>query len=145
MSEPGVYFIQASQSGLVKIGWTSNLTARLSALQVGSAEKLEVLRFVRCEAPDVFEGELHRRFAHARRHGEWFAISSSEVDAIEKEGSSDVRFETSQSALERLASDHVRPLSGRQQHEIGAGRQAVPGRREVFGLPHAQPFFNVDR
>lgn len=67
-----VYFVRATVSGMVKIGWTadSDPTARLTALQTGSPEPLEVAGTVKGDR--ATEREFHQRFATARSHGEWF-------------------------------------------------------------------------
>jgi hypothetical protein len=66
----GIYFIQGHVTGLIKIGYASNIESRLSMLQCGSPD---VLLLIGCErAPRSREWELHQLFAYARAHGEWF-------------------------------------------------------------------------
>jgi hypothetical protein len=67
-----VYFIQAVQSKLVKIGVSVNVEQRLKTLQSGSPEKLEVVRILK-NSGRLRESELHRQCAKYRKHGEWFA------------------------------------------------------------------------
>ena len=58
-------------AGYVKIGFTSDrLEYRLSGIQTGCPEKIEVVR----EIPGncAMEAALHRRFAKLRTYGEWF-------------------------------------------------------------------------
>jgi hypothetical protein len=70
---PGVYLIRCSATGLIKIGYATNVRARLSGLQTGSAAKLELLCTV---DPVLFpEKALHQRFREDRAHGEWFRPS----------------------------------------------------------------------
>jgi hypothetical protein len=65
-----LYFIQAGEEGPIKIGIASNVTKRLSMLQIGNAEELRVLALLECH-PSV-EDLLHGRFAEGRIRGEWF-------------------------------------------------------------------------
>lgn len=84
---PGVYFIVGAD--LVKIGCTgstkgSTLEMRVRTLQMMSPVPVELHRFV----PQLFqgyrlEGQLHRRYDAARRHGEWFGTEIlDEVDPL---------------------------------------------------------------
>lgn len=64
-----VYFIGAG-AGLVKIGTTINLYARMKKLQTGSAAQLKILA-VTDGGPDL-ESAYHQRFSLSRFRGEWF-------------------------------------------------------------------------
>lgn len=73
-----VYFLRCSVSGLIKIGTTgprkSHLRARLANLQACSGPTQVCIRVL----PRVrrsLEKRLHRHFAAARDHGEWFRPS----------------------------------------------------------------------
>jgi hypothetical protein len=69
-----VYFIEAISTGLVKIGWTSDLEQRLYALRKGSPVEL---RLVKCIPGDrSLESALHRRFRAHRVRGEWFLLDA---------------------------------------------------------------------
>jgi predicted component of type VI protein secretion system len=65
-----IYFAQASEGGPVKIGTSRNPAARIRELSVASATGLRLL--TQEEGGRRDELELHRRFADARMHGEWF-------------------------------------------------------------------------
>jgi hypothetical protein len=78
-----VYFIEGA--GRVKIGWTSDLRGRLSALQSASPVPLRVLASLR--ASRHMELELHDRFAEFRLHGEWFELADPVRLYIESIGS----------------------------------------------------------
>jgi hypothetical protein len=54
----------------VKIGFTTHVASRVSALQTGVPVKLAVYRTL--AAHHSYERELHRRFAKHRMEGEWF-------------------------------------------------------------------------
>lgn len=67
-----IYFIQAEGIGHIKIGFTDSddASVRLATLQTGSPVPLRLLGTF----PGLVEDEknLHRRFASAKVHGEWF-------------------------------------------------------------------------
>lgn len=69
---PVIYFIRAEGVGHIKIGWTegTEAVARLRDLQVGSPVPLTCLKTI--PGGRELEQELHRRFAAAHVHGEWF-------------------------------------------------------------------------
>lgn len=67
-----IYFVQAVGVGNIKIGWTEGTDAaqRMRDMQVGSPVPLSLLRTI--PGDRTLEQELHRRFAFAHVHGEWF-------------------------------------------------------------------------
>lgn len=66
-----VYFIQAGDDGLIKIGVAGNAYQRLAGLQTSSPVPLRLVAAI-SGVGQVREVELHKRFAHLRAHGEWF-------------------------------------------------------------------------
>lgn len=76
-----VYFIQAVESGRIKIGYSSNSgKRRLAEMSTGSPEQLEVLGEVPGDV--AFERELHRRLRHSRLHGEWFELTPEVLEVL---------------------------------------------------------------
>jgi hypothetical protein len=75
MRDGYVYFVRAVSGGPVKIGWALDPSDRLRALQANSPQKLELL--VAYPATIEEERRLHREYAYARLHGEWFAYRST--------------------------------------------------------------------
>lgn len=78
-----VYFIKpVGMDGPIKIGCSSVPEKRLEDLAVRSPFPLEVI----ASAPGSYEIEqkLHRRFAFAHLHREWFNAASELVDAVAK-------------------------------------------------------------
>lgn len=73
----GCYLVQCETSGLVKIGYSNDPNDRLRTLRIGSPTRL-VLRGVLGGGRDM-EATLHARFAHRRSHGEWYALTPSEL------------------------------------------------------------------
>jgi len=65
----GVYLIHNGR-GHMKIGWTTDLPARLTALQIGSADTLEVLRVL--DGGQKTEKWLHKHYSQNQIRGEWF-------------------------------------------------------------------------
>lgn len=65
-----VYVIQAVGTGMVKIGYTTDVAKRLASLQTGSAHELVLVD--QWGGTEAKERELHERFAEHRIRGEWF-------------------------------------------------------------------------
>lgn len=63
-----VYFIAGA--GLIKIGCTTNIVSRFRTIRNSSPVPVELLGAH--PGGTLEEGLLHQRFAHLRRHGEWF-------------------------------------------------------------------------
>lgn len=75
-----VYFIQAGESGPIKIGLADNVGRRFSALRVNCPLPLSLLGTV--EGGRAKELELHRKFSDVRTQGEWFSPNSALLDWI---------------------------------------------------------------
>jgi len=79
-----VYLIEMVGHDLVKIGKTTNVSARLSTLQTGSPYELRLFA-VFCGKAECGNGELeeslHHSFAHLRIRGEWFKFTD-EIRAL---------------------------------------------------------------
>ena len=85
----GVYFIWDKKNAALKIGKADNLKKRLSELQVGNPNELEVLEFLRCKSSDdakLFESQLHETFKHLHMRGEWFRYKEEEFQQLFTEG-----------------------------------------------------------
>jgi len=79
---PGyVYFLESADTGLIKIGFSTNVEQRARAIESmgGSAVRLLATK------PGTFKTErrLHRRFAAWRTRGEWFEPNPALLDLIE--------------------------------------------------------------
>jgi hypothetical protein len=68
-----VYLIRSGSDGLVKIGFSKTVHKRLTKMQVGSPDKLTVLRIL--DGGKELEAALHARFKSYRVRGEWFTFS----------------------------------------------------------------------
>jgi Meiotically up-regulated gene 113 len=82
-----VYFIQPVDGGLIKIGVADDPHGRLAVLQRMCPVALEIVGLIP-NAGQAVETELHRRFAYARMHGEWFVPLSGLLDYIAEHASS---------------------------------------------------------
>lgn len=71
LKTPGyVYFIQAGDVGLIKIGWATDPKRRLTQMQPHCPIPLRLLHSERGTGAD--ERAVHGRFAEHRAHHEWF-------------------------------------------------------------------------
>jgi hypothetical protein len=70
--EGWVYFVQG-YGGAIKIGFATDTTARMSALQTASSVPLQYLGAVK--GTMALERFYHKTFSYLRLHGEWFSDS----------------------------------------------------------------------
>ena len=71
MVNVSLYAIEATASGLVKIGSSEDPHHRFKTIQAMSPEMLE-MRIVSPVDGRELEKSFHERFVHLRHHGEWF-------------------------------------------------------------------------
>lgn len=69
-----VCFIQAGESGPIKIGFADNPIARMASLQTGHYQELRLL-WATGGKTEGYEQHLHSRYALDRIRGEWFRPS----------------------------------------------------------------------
>lgn len=77
-----VYLIQGERTKFTKIGISNNPEYRLQSLQLGSPDTLFIHSLLRCQSESnarLVERKLHKRFADARIHGEWFQMDADRV------------------------------------------------------------------
>ena len=80
-----VYFVQAGDSGPIKIGIAWNISARLYALQSAAHEELHLIGDIHCrdrEAALALESKLHQQFKNFHIRGEWFRAASEVFAAV---------------------------------------------------------------
>ncbi len=63
-----------------KIGRSSNIDNRLAALKAGCPYLIELIGVL--ENGGDLEHEYHKEYAHAHHTGEWFSLSSGEIENI---------------------------------------------------------------
>lgn len=84
---PGVYFLKSPSTGLIKIGRSRNMYARIDGLRRGGPEDLIVIAAFPVRDHRGAEETFHRMFDFLRVRGEWFRISQEQVlDAIRSWG-----------------------------------------------------------
>lgn len=84
-----VYFVEASNTGLVKIGRTNNIETRLSGLRGGSPVPLILRALIETKYASL-EQSLHKQFADQREHGEWFRINDELNDLMDNHQNLDI-------------------------------------------------------
>lgn len=77
-----LYFIEAVNTGYIKIGRSANPDRRLAQLATGSPNALVILGKISGGA--ALESEIHRRFEVDRERGEWFRLSSDLKEFIKQ-------------------------------------------------------------
>jgi len=75
VSDGFVYFIEASESGFLKIGWAKDPVKRLRELQTGCPYELTILG--QCPGSLEDEAAFHRTYADLRVRGEWFRLDGA--------------------------------------------------------------------
>lgn len=80
ISNKGVYLVH--MNGIYKIGKSNYVAQRIASLQWTMPYPVELVHVIPSENPLAGEQELHKRFAHCRMMGEWFALSPDEVTWI---------------------------------------------------------------
>lgn len=87
--DPSVYFIQAVNGGLIKIGWAMCPKRRLKAIDPFSPTPLQIIGVIPGGA--VKEASLHKQFSHLRERGEWFRPESDLLQFIHDNATKVVR------------------------------------------------------
>lgn len=78
-----VYLIQdTSITGYFKIGKTNHPSRRMNEFGVKLPMDLVIVHIIPCENMSQLESRLHNRFALKRVRGEWFSLSSEDIDYI---------------------------------------------------------------
>lgn len=76
-----VYFATTS-NGYTKIGISTNIEARLSGLQIGNPDEIQiftVIRFSSVQLATQAELMLHKKYAKYRKNGEWFSLDCNQL------------------------------------------------------------------
>jgi DNA-binding XRE family transcriptional regulator len=105
-----LYFIQAAKVDLIKIGSSFNAVRRTEGFQVGSPVALRLIGVI--EGAGTSERELHRRFAAAHAHGEWFH-ATPELLAYVAEHARPARSKTERVEPSRDPTEAAKPFAWR--------------------------------
>ena len=79
---PGYVYLVRADNGLYKIGKAKDVEDRFKTFGSTCACKLELIHTVYSDKPHDLERRLHNRYAEKRSHGEWFALTDSDVKEI---------------------------------------------------------------
>jgi hypothetical protein len=77
-----IYFIQGECGGPIKIGYTADLKRRITSLQTGYPDRLELL--LAFPGNQELEKTVHKIFEQYRLKGEWFQSSPEVLEKIQK-------------------------------------------------------------
>lgn len=80
-----VYLVaEHSESNCYKIGHTNDVKQRIQNLQTGSAASLQIVHEIKTDDMRGIEAYWHRRFESRRERGEWYRLSSKDVNAFKR-------------------------------------------------------------
>lgn len=82
-TDPGFTYVVRSRNRY-KIGYTVNLSRRISDLQVANADRIELVCYWVSLCAQVLEKEIHLHFWHRRLRGEWFKLNKQEVITLQR-------------------------------------------------------------
>jgi hypothetical protein len=80
VKNPCVYLLYSG--GRYKIGYSDNLSSRLTQMSTGTPFEINVVCAIECDDPRQLERELHRKFHEKRVHREWFTLTDDDVRYI---------------------------------------------------------------
>ncbi len=75
-----IYFVRQNELSPIKIGWTSNITQRMSMLETAAPYGMTLLGTIVTQTAKDLEKHLHVKYASKRLRGEWFDISKEDVE-----------------------------------------------------------------
>ena len=75
-----IYLIKAGKYH--KIGITTNLHARIRSIMTGNPENVEIISLKEVDSHKHHEKELHNKFKHKCKRGEWFLLDENDVSYV---------------------------------------------------------------
>lgn len=81
-SKPGYVYLLKSPLGAYKIGKTSNPDNRIKTFSVKLPFEVEYTCVIKCVDMNELEKRLHAKFADKRINGEWFALTTDDIEYI---------------------------------------------------------------
>jgi hypothetical protein len=78
----GAIYIVKSDSGLTKIGISNLIQDRINSLKAQNSDQLSLVCYFETPQSSSLESKIHKKYADARQHGEWFDLTQSEVREI---------------------------------------------------------------
>ena len=82
MAAETVYFIRLGNLSYYKIGFTRSLDTRLTMLENGLPLCIELIAFCKSPMAEEIERAIHIKFSKQRTRGEWFKLTSQDVEFI---------------------------------------------------------------
>jgi hypothetical protein len=79
-----VYLIKHGNRAEYKIGRTHNPVRREGEIRLELPEKLQPVHYIKTDDPSGVERYWHDRFAKQAKEGEWFALTSADVQAFKR-------------------------------------------------------------
>lgn len=77
-----LYCIRMKNTNCYKIGIATNMASRMSSHQTSNPNELTVVASVQVDFPRKTEKEIHRYLRDKRQKGEWFLLTSSDVEDV---------------------------------------------------------------
>lgn len=77
----GVYFVQQSHDGPIKVGWSRNIPRRMRQLQTAQGQPLRLLGHIETQDASL-EKVFQERLSKHHLQGEWFEGTSAVLEAI---------------------------------------------------------------
>jgi hypothetical protein len=82
----GWVYVARADNDLYKIGQCRrSLDQRIKGVSYASPIPIQLILSIDSDDCKTLEREMHLKFASKRSHGEWFALNSSDIEAIKKE------------------------------------------------------------
>ena len=102
MNEDIVYFILDTYSNAVKIGYSTlnNLKKRITQLQIGSPNELQILGIVYGDRKT--ESQIHEQFSSYHLRGEWFSYNEEIEKYIDNSWNFDIIESLDKSSYKKL-------------------------------------------
>lgn len=77
-------YLVAATNGLVKIGCASDIDKRMSLLRCQSPIPVELAYALKCTHAGAIERALHDKFRSQHDHGEWYQLSSDDIEEVKR-------------------------------------------------------------
>lgn len=77
---PGFVYLVKIETGMYKIGLSTNTEGRMSGLSTGLPYELTLIHTIKCRDRFKIEKFFHEKFADRRIKGEWFALNPEDIE-----------------------------------------------------------------
>jgi len=81
LNDPGFIYV-LHMNGVYKIGKSTNVKSRYIAIAGSMPQRVELIHSFPTSAMSITEWELHQRFHQSRLNGEWFTLSTEEIEYL---------------------------------------------------------------